>query len=274
MSDHIKAVVEGMCAEYLNSWWCIQPKGNPDWSEYPIEAQASHLLANVISRDLGLPWRTIHRPKPRVVPVCESRYWQWRAEPDDERTEARVRADVWAPDAYEPPAHAGWFFEVKLARLHRGSTRIGGHSWPKIMWRFLTDIGRLLRCSVPNDDDSKLLGGSSVRCTFLVVVMGAEGAFDALQTCTSPGLDTTKVVGVTRPIAAVKKSIWGAVASGEKDQDGGERVRRFFHSGDEALRSVMRIDDVTFTRSELLVLDGHQVQVVAISWLQSAATQL
>ena len=46
-------------------------------------------------------------------------------------------------------------------------------------------------------------------------------------------------------------------------------MKRFFHGANAALRNMEGVDDVTLTASDVQVLDGHQVQVVAISWLQS-----
>jgi hypothetical protein len=272
--EPVKSILDGVCAEYINSWWCIQPEGSNDWSEYPIEAHASHLFAQETSRVLGVLARKPGRAKPRLVPVCESRYWQWRAEPGDPKTDASVRADVWAPDVCKPSAPAGWFIEVKLADVRDGKPKIGRQPWAKIVDSFVADVRRQLLHAVPNEADAELLGGSTVRCSFVLVVKGAEGGFPALPSAVAGSATNTASGPPLRTIRDVKRAIRDEVRGGEKRQPGSERVGRFFQGARAALRNVEGIDDVTVTASELVVLDGHQVQVVAISWLQSAATQL
>lgn len=265
----MKTIVDGVCAEYLNSWWSIQPAGNQDWSDYPVEAHVAHLFAREISGALGVSSRKPGSTEPRLVPVCEGRYRHWRPEPDESLSDASGRADVWAPDVHTPSAPAGWFIEVKLADVREGKPKIGRQPWAKIVDGFVLDLRKLLLHSVPNDTDAARLGGTAARCSFVVVVKGAEGAFEALLDA-APDSDAGSARGkALRTFADAKKAIRDEVRAGEARQPGSERVKRFFHGANAALRNMEGVDDVTLTASDVQVLDGHQVQVVAISWLQS-----
>ncbi|MBK6579631.1 MAG: hypothetical protein IPG17_26285 [Sandaracinaceae bacterium] len=265
----MKTMVDGVCAGYLESWWSIQPAGSEDWTDHPVEAQVAHLFAQQISGSLG-SWRGSPAARARLVPVCEGRYRHWRPEPDESLADASGRADVWSPDVHTPSAPAGWFIEIKLADVRAGKPKIGRQPWAKIVDGFVFDLRKLLLHSVPNDTDAARLGGTAARCSFVVVVKGAEGAFEALLDA-APYSDAESARGgkALRTFGDVKKAIRDEVRGGEARQPGSERVKRFFRGAAAALGRLEGVEDVTLTASDVQVLDGHQVQVVAISWLQS-----
>ncbi|MBK7154800.1 MAG: hypothetical protein IPH72_23950 [Sandaracinaceae bacterium] len=266
----MKTMVDGVCAGYLDSWWSIQPAGSTDWTDHPVEAQVAHLFAQQISGALGVSSRKPGSTEPRLVPVCEGRYRHWRPEPDESLSDASGRADVWAPDVHTPSAPAGWFIEVKLADVREGKPKIGRQPWAKIVDGFVLDVRKLLLHSVPSETDAAHLGGAAARCSFVVVVKGAESAFEALLEA-APYSDGESARGgkALRTFGDAKKAIRDEVRAGEARQPGSERVRRFFHGAQAALGTLEGVEDVTLTASDVQVLDGHQAQVVAISWLQS-----
>ena len=267
----MKTMVDGVCAGYLESWWSIQPAGSQDWTDHPVEAHVAHLFAQQISGALGVVARKPGSAEPRLVPVCEGRYRHWRPEPDESLSDASGRADVWAPDVHTPSAPAGWFIEIKLADVRAGKPKIGRQPWANIVDGFVFDLRKLLLHSLPSETNAAHLGGSAARCSFAVVVKGAEGAFEALLEA-APDSDGESARGgkALRTFGDVKKAIRDEVRGGEARQPGSERVKRFFRGAAAALGRLEGVEDVALTASDVQVLDGHQAQVVAISWLQSA----
>lgn len=165
---------------YLHAWKSLARASGPGTHEYPLEAHASHLLANTMAP----------QPSEQDEPVLESYYWRKQG--------ARYgRADIWIPDA---GATLGTFIEVKLAGLWGKPGRIGRANAEDVLGWWAKDIFRLVAGSMPPEAQAHPKK-QKVDCAFVVVGLGS---FTELQRApnASPAPDG-------RPLRELKASLEG-----------------------------------------------------------------
>lgn len=268
MSEPMQRILDGVADGYLRSWRCIQTLPTGEWWDYPVEAQISHLLAEQISMEM------VNRNFPRKhAPVCESLYW--RPETDGRKgRESRtfLRADVWSPDVGLPRMSGGWFVEIKLAHIDGKRMTIGGESWSKIVAGFIADLRRLLAFSVPEPSAvrTKTTASPKVRCSFVIVLKGSGGTFEELSGASPEPVGARGI----RKFSDVEDEVWSQVRGVDTRVSGCARVTRFLHGALTTLQRVEGVRGETLKTSKLQSRHGHQVQAVAISWLQSAPIEL